>query len=69
MSKCGTIKEDLKNPHNCSNCKSSILKDMMTGCVNKHNIIVSMKDRVPLTTLLPDQNSLNAITFFPNKQI
>ena len=66
--KCGTIKEDLKNAnvHNCSNCKSSILKDMMTGCVNKHNIIVSMKDRVPLTTLLPEphsteQNSFNAI--------
>jgi len=73
--KCGTIKEDLKNAnvHNCSNCKSSILRDM-TGCVNimlryltkRANIIVSMKEREPLTTLLPEphsteQNSFNAI--------
>ena len=73
--KCVTIKEDLKNAnvHNCSNCKASILRDM-TGCVNimlryltkRANIIVSMKEREPLTTLLPEphsteQNSFNAI--------
>ena len=61
--KCGTIKEDLKNAnvHNCSNCKASVLRDM-TGCVNimlryltkRANITVSMKDRVPVTTLLPE---------------